>query len=72
MTSAGRTDQHYSRFDVNSSMIVDKGIALQAAAGTAFAARFMQSEKIQATVILRVLLRPHERRTGKSGACGMQ
>lgn len=65
-TKAERTGQHYSRFDAARTRIVDQGIALQDAAGTAFAARYMQSQNIQAAVILRVLLRPHERRAGKN------
>ncbi len=66
MTHSGRNSQSYSRFDVGSAVIVEKGIALQHIAGTAYAARFLQSERIGAAVILRVLLRPAQRRLYRS------
>lgn len=61
-----RSNQHYSRFDADSTQTVEKGIALQEAAGTAFAAHYLQSQKICTAVILRVLLRPHKRRAIKT------
>lgn len=62
MNHPARTQASYARFDPRRAAIVDQGIALQAAAGTAFAAAFLKAEKINAAIILRVLLRPEQRR----------
>ena len=67
MNKQQRSNRTYSRFDMRSAGIVDKAIALQSAAGTSYAAVFMKSEHIHSTVILRVLLRPGERRTPHTG-----
>ena len=62
MKQACRQQQQYSRFDTDTALVVEKGIVLQGKVGTGFAAAYLKSNRIATPVILRVLLRPAERR----------
>ncbi|CAN5138331.1 hypothetical protein BH11PSE11_BH11PSE11_05370 [soil metagenome] len=62
MNKQERLEKDYSRMDVRSAHIVEKALELQALVGTRYAAVVLHSEKIRSAVMLRVLLRPEERR----------
>jgi hypothetical protein len=52
----------FSRCDRETAEIVEKGVALQEVCGTRCAAEFLKYRMISMDVVVRVLLRPEERR----------
>lgn len=56
------------RADPDTAAIVDRGIQLQEAIGTTFAAKYLNYHKVSVDVTMRVLSRPWERRNSKQKA----